>query len=132
MKWEPLSISVARFAPASSEAIAELLSKYPALPGDYIALMRQTNGLEGGIGVEPGWLVLWPVEEVLVASEECGLSTDLPGYVAIGGNGGNELFIISSSLGDSSPVYVVPMIGMSESAMLKIAPNLVALLENLA
>lgn len=110
---------------ASKEAIELLQKKYPLLPDEYIAFLLKSNGAEDSLGVEPGWYVIWPAEEVLVATDEYQMPEYLPGYIAFGGNGGGELFVFSEaglSSGDQA-IYMVPAIGMDKRALKKIASN---------
>ena len=51
----------ARGAPA---VIAALESAYPGLPNAYLAQMREDDGAEGDLAVEPAWIALWPAADV--------------------------------------------------------------------
>ena len=109
-------------SPAPSGAVESLRSAFPFLPSDYLSFLAQSNGAEGPLGVEPGWFVLWPAEEVFSASAEYGLPQYLPGYFAFGGNGGGELFVFPSQPSDSAlPIFMVPAIGMEPSMLIKVA-----------
>src|SRR4051794_23741397 len=81
-----------RVPPASPAVLRDLASASPiALPEEYLALLGFSNGGEGNLGVEPGWFVLWPAEEVLVSNREFGVPELLPGFFGFGSNGGGEL-----------------------------------------
>lgn len=58
-----------RHEPADPAAVADLITDSGVeLPEEYLALLRLSNGCEGPLGIEPGWFVLWPAEEVLVSN----------------------------------------------------------------
>jgi hypothetical protein len=127
--------------PADPEALHRLRSQLGQLPERYVSFLAGSNGGEGDLGVDPGWFVVWPIEEAAVASAEYEVPTYLPGYFAFGGNGGGELFVFElAGGGEDRPVFMVPAIGMSatelrpvsksfeefESQMGKVAPDAVA------
>ena len=58
------------------------------LPEDYLEFMREHNGGEGEVGGT--YLVLFPLEELETVYDNYDLGRVLPGYVAIGGDGGGE------------------------------------------
>jgi len=103
-------------------AIQALRLAFPTLPDEYFSYLSLHNGGEGPLGVEPGWFILWPAEEALVATAEYQMSKYLPGYMAFGGNGGGELFVfpIQPATG-AMPVYMVPAIGMEPAVLIEVA-----------
>ena len=108
--------------PASVDALNRLSTAYSELPASYFAFLASSNGAEGELGITPGWCVVWPAEEALVATDEYGLPEFLPGYFAFGGNGGGELFVIRVDKGAEDPVvYMVPAIGMAQDTLVPIA-----------
>lgn len=53
-------------------------------PNDYVALMVESNGLEGEVG-ENGWILLFPVEELVETNEDYKLlMQEIPEYFLIG------------------------------------------------
>ena len=56
--------------PATETALAALPNQAPLeLPPAYIAELAVSDGGEGDLGVEPGWIALWPAEEVVALNE---------------------------------------------------------------
>jgi hypothetical protein len=72
------------------------------LPGSYVEFLLLSNGGEGPIG-EGGYLMLWPLELLLVESKQLSGIADRPIYLSVGSNGGGESLVINF---DSSPVRV--------------------------
>jgi hypothetical protein len=108
-----MQATLIRAPAARAEELARLSAAYPNLPDQYLRLLEQSNGAEGDLGVEPGWFVVWPAEEALVATVEYELPKYLPGYYAFGGNGGGELFVFELLRGSADrTVFMVPAIGM--------------------
>lgn len=60
-----------------------------SLPSGYISLLRKYNGGEGDLALEPMWLQLWSIDQVL---EYQGMEplTDYPDYFFFASNGGME------------------------------------------
>jgi hypothetical protein len=119
-----MSATLSKATGASRDALAKLCTAYPSLPESYFAFLKASNGAEGDLGVQPGWVVVWPAEEALEATIQYQLPEYLPGYFAFGGNGGGELFVFLIE-GNSieRPVYMVPAIGMAATELQQIAPS---------
>jgi hypothetical protein len=109
--------------PAPAAAIAALHSAVPTLPNSYLTFLTATNGAEGSLGVEPGWFQLWPAQEVVSLNAGYEIATYLPGFTAVGSNGGGELFVLFAPAGEVSAVYMVPAIGMAASTIILVAPT---------
>jgi hypothetical protein len=117
-----MEATLVRAPAARAEELARLSAAYPNLPEQYLRLLEQSNGAEGDLGVEPGWFVVWPAEEALVATGEYELPKYLPGYFAFGGNGGGELFVFELLRGSADrTVFMVPAIGMASSELRVVA-----------
>ena len=108
-----------RAPPASAQVLDELRITFPSLPAVYYSLLAQTNGGEGELAVEPGWFQLWPAEAVAERNTGYEVAGALPGCVAIGSNGGGELF----ALDPAGRVLVVPFIPMDLSEAVCIADD---------
>jgi len=109
--------------PASAATIAALRNAVPSLPKSYLAFLAAANGAEGNLGVEPGWFQLWPAQEVVALNAGFELAKYLPGFTAIGSDGGGELFVLFVPAGEVSAVYMVPAIGMAANTIIVVAPN---------
>jgi hypothetical protein len=117
--------------PADPEAVARLGAAY-ALPDSYLDFLRRANGAEGDLGVNPGYFVIWPAEEALVATVECEMPDYLPGYFAFGGNGGGEYFVFRLDAGaEDRPVLMVPAIGMEEAVLLPVTTSFAEFVDQL-
>ena len=109
-----------RAAPASPRAIKELQSALPGLPQAYFELLRHTNGGEGELGVAPGWFQLWPAETLLARNLQYEVTSALPGWTAIGSNGGGELFVLDGE----GRVLMVPFIPMDPEEAIGVADDI--------
>jgi len=83
-------------------------------PPDYVTFMRESNGGEGPVGGK-GYLILWPVEELVSANEDGKTGEFFPSWVFIGGNGGGEAVAVKR--GVEPVVALVPMIGDEQDAL---------------
>lgn len=83
--------------PASSAAISNLVVACPVtLPESYIELLKQTNGGEWSLAVQPYTLSLDKVESVVQAIAEGTYSEFFDGFVIIGSDGGGELVALDT------------------------------------
>ena len=64
------------------------------LPEDYLAFMKEHNGGEGDIGET--YLALFPLEELEIVNDNYDTENALPDCAIIGGDGGGELYGITS------------------------------------
>src|SRR4051812_28662719 len=93
-----------------------------ALPVEYLALLQESNGGEGDLGVDPGWFQLWAVEELVELNAEYEVPTQLPGYFAFGGNGGGELFAICGAGARAGAIFMIPCVPLDLTEAVEIAP----------
>jgi hypothetical protein len=111
-----------RKPPASPGALKKLSAAAPiALPEEYLALLRFSNGGGGQLGVEPGWFQLWPAKEVLASNRDSGALECLPGFFGFGSNGGGELLALDLRSGPPYKVVMVPFIPMDVEEAVTIA-----------
>ena len=110
---------------ATANDVAGLRDRFPQLPADYLSFLQQSDGGEGFVGIKPGYFQLWRAHEVARYSSEYEVHEYLPGYVAIGSNGGGELYVLPLS-GWPSGIFMVPAIGMAPEAVQKVAPSFTA------
>lgn len=102
-------------AGASEDALGEAARKLNVMfPPDYVAFMMESNGGEGMVG-EDGYLVLWPVEELVSANEGYATGRFFPKWVFIGSDGGGEAVAIMR--GPEAAVALVPFIGAEADAL---------------
>lgn len=120
-----------RVSPVSEAELSELIRSAPCrLPDAYLEFLQHSDGAEGPLGIAPGWCQLWSASAVLKLNEAYALSEFLPGYLAIGSNGGDELFVIPTS-GSDPPVLMVPAVGMAPAALQPVATTMLAFLVTL-
>jgi hypothetical protein len=111
--------------PSAPESTLTLLRiHHPTLPSEYFDFLAEHNGAEGSLGIDPGWFIVWPAEDALVATSDYQLPMYLPGYFAFGSNGGGELFVFATirEIHDSS-VFMVPAIGKGKEVLVRIASS---------
>jgi len=109
-------------AAATAGAIAALVAAYPELPAPYVSYVEIDDGAEGDLGVEPGWIQLWPVAEVGQLNPRYEVATNLPGFLGFGTSGGGELLAFDTRT-EPWRVCMVPFIPMNESEAVEIAPD---------
>ncbi len=122
---EILSDSTAEWArrPAATEVDIQALIAATDfdLPKEIIAFLQCSNGGEGFLCIEPWYFQLWSAEELVVYNDSYDVEEFLPGWFAIGSNGGGEMLAIRKQDGSPCPVYMVPFITMDESDAVEIA-----------
>ena len=110
--------------PATEAALNALCAQAPVtLPIEYIAQLAESNGGEGELGVEPGWIVVWPVEEIVALNEGYQVAEMLPGFWGFGSSGGGELLAFDARNGAPYPVVMVPFIPMNAKHAVQIAAS---------
>ncbi len=62
------------------------------LPESYLALLAESDGAEGGLSVDPLWLVIYDAAEVIAIATGGAFAEHVPGTFLFGGNGGGEVF----------------------------------------
>jgi hypothetical protein len=117
-------------APAPDAGLVEALaagSPFP-LPPDYLAFLRESNGGEGELRVQPWWLVLWQAEDVLQYNRNYEVARNAPGFFAFGSSGGGEMFAFDVRTGRLSDIVAIPFIPMDPAEALSVAEDFTALL----
>jgi len=114
--------------PASAAAIESLRASVPfELPDLYLQFLATTNGGEGDLGVEPGWLVPWAAEDVCARNEDYKVAEFLPGLFGLGSIGGGELLAFDIRGEKPWPIVSVPFIPMQLEEATQIASSFEAL-----
>ena len=91
------------------------------LPQSYFDQLAASNGGEGDLGVEPGWIAFWPAEEVLESNAAYSLAEFLPGFFGFGSNGGGELLAFDVRAQEPYPIVMVPFIPLEAREAVQIA-----------
>jgi hypothetical protein len=111
-----------RRPPATEAAIQALtVSCDFGLPEEYLSFLRYSDGGEGFLCIEPWYFQLCSAEEVIPYNQGYSVEEFLPGWFAIGSNGGGEMLAMRKRDGSPCPVYMVPFIPMEESDAVQIA-----------
>jgi len=91
------------------------------LPDLYIEFLFATNGGEGDLGVQPGWLELWAAEDVSSHNRGYEVAESLPGLFGFGSNGAGELLAFDIRGVKPWPIVMVPFIPMQLDDAIQIA-----------
>ena len=99
--------------PATPEALSRLAESAPIrLPKSYLDLLALSDGGEGDLRVEPGWISLWPADKVLQYNAQYQVQTNAPGLIGFGSNGGGELLAFDSASGPPYSIVAIPFTPM--------------------
>jgi hypothetical protein len=108
--------------PADETALVALRQQARVrLPAAYLAQLATSNGGEGDLGVQPGWISFWPAEEVMALNQGYSLSEFLPGLFGFASNGGGELVAFDARGDEPFSIVVVPFIPMDVREAVQIA-----------
>jgi hypothetical protein len=78
-----------RRPPATEATIQALTANCDfELPEEHLSFLRYSNGGEGFLCMEPWYFQLCPAEEVIAYNQRYNVEEFLPGWFAIGSNGG--------------------------------------------
>jgi SMI1/KNR4 family protein SUKH-1 len=109
-------------SPNIESAVAALSEAAPIrLPKAYLAQLLSSNGGEGSLGIEPGWISLWPAEVVLSLNNDYSIAEFLPGFFGFGSSGGGELLAFDARESEPYPIVMVPFIPMDPKQAVRIA-----------
>lgn len=110
--------------PASSEAVEALRTQSGLdLPRAYLAFFEQSNGGDGDLGIAPGWLSLWSIEEVLGLNRDYEVQQWIPGFFGFGTNGGGELLAFDTRTPHPWKIYMIPFVPMDANDALLVAED---------
>ena len=93
------------------------------LPAEYLTFLSLSNGGEGDLGIEPGWVSFWPAEGVLEHNAAYRLAELVPGLFGFGSNGAGELLAFDTRAGLPYPVVTVPFIPLAFAQASVVAPD---------
>jgi hypothetical protein len=91
----------------------------PPLPAEFAQFIATHGAFEGFTSDDPGYIALWPLEEIQANNAGIGIEEYAPGFVAFAGNGGGEVLAFDGS----GVVYTLPMIGLAANAAVKVADS---------
>jgi hypothetical protein len=116
----PLDDILERFERRTSGASIEDLATAAAslgleFPTDYLSFMKRWDGGEGLVG-EDGYLVLYPVREIVAINEQWNAREFFPGHVIVGSDGGGEAIALQYEAGRFCGFVLVPFVGSPKHA----------------
>lgn len=101
--------------------LEKLLPQLPLdLPNSYLEFIKNHNGANGDLPIQPFWCVLWQIDELIENNQDYEIQETLPNYFGIGGNGGGEFIAINLQ---NKRIYAIPFIVMSEEDSLLITES---------
>lgn len=110
--------------PAKPESIQKLVDNAgKELPEEYLALLSYSDGGDGVLGIEPGWLQLWSSAEVLENNKDYEIVEYIPGFFGFGSSGGGELLALDTRGGKPWKVVMIPFVPMSAELAIVIAED---------
>jgi hypothetical protein len=113
-----------RRPPASEEAIARLQQGAPgAVPREYIALLRYSNGGEGPLALPPPYFMLYKAEFTRELYQSPDQRELYPGFLVFGSNGGLETIAFDTRGKEPWPIVMYDAVAGTESAV-TIAENM--------
>lgn len=93
------------------------------LPEGYLQQLGVSNGGEGDLGAEPGWIAFWAAEDVISFNNSYDIASLLPGFFGFGSDGGGELFAFDTRNGQPYPIVAVPFIPMDTSLAIPVSSS---------
>ena len=116
-KWD-------RQQPAPPEAIQKLVQNAgKELPEAYLALLRYSDGGDGMLSIQPGWLQLWSSTVVIENNKDYEIEEYIPGFFGFGSSGGGELLAFDTRNGQPWKVVIIPFVPMSIDLAIVIAQD---------
>ena len=110
--------------PAKLESIQKLVDNAgKELPEEYLALLRYSDGGDGVLGLEPGWLQLWSSTDVLENNKDYEIEEYIPGFFGFGSSGGGELLAFDTRRGKPWKIVMIPFVPMSAELAIVIAQD---------
>jgi hypothetical protein len=110
--------------PATEEAIERLRQAAPAaLPKEYVALLRYSNGGEGPLALPPLYFMLYEAKYASKVNQSADQRELYPGYFVFGSNGGLETIAFDTRGSKPWPIVMYDPVAGTESAV-TIAKNM--------
>lgn len=101
--------------PMAAEAdMTALVSFFPVvLPSEYLALLRLSDGGEAELSGYPNYVRIWSARTAIDQNQNYNIGQVLPGFIAIGDNGGSELVGFDTRFGQPHRVCAIPIVPMA-------------------
>lgn len=93
----------------------------PIIPRQYSDYLATHEVFEGFTveGTRPGYVALWPLNEIGKNNTDVKIEVHAPGFLAFGGDGGGELLAFDQA----GAVFMLPLIGMAPDCAIRIADS---------
>lgn len=115
----------------SDELIAEFIAEVGSMPHqDYLGFMRAHNGCDGPVG-ERGVISIWPLEEVISATESYSVEEFAPGLLLFAGDGGGTGYAFDRE-DPRWPIVEVELVSMSRDEMKFVAATFAEFIRKLS
>ena len=120
-------------APAESGALDRLRNIAGiSLPQNYLAFLAWSNGGEGPLGIEPGYIVIDSAEDAATQKEQKLFEEFFSGFFMFGGNGGGELLAFDLRADEPWPIVMIDMTNIDlKESVVRIADNFHDLLKHI-
>lgn len=117
------------------DEVEELVSDFIAEVGDiphrdYLDFMRRHAGCDGPIGKD-GYVRIWPLENVVLRTEQAEVDEFAPGLLLFAGDGGGEAYAFDRQA-PGWPIVSVPLVGLSRKEMKFVASTFADFIRKLA
>ena len=89
------------------------------LPKEYVRYVESGGLLEAFTEGEPGYIALWPLENIERNNIDLQVAEYAPEYLGFGGDGGGELLAFDKD----GVIYRLPMIGMESRYAFRVADS---------
>jgi hypothetical protein len=98
------------------ELFADFVGEVGDVPHrDYLDFMRRHNGGDGPVG-QNGYIRIWPLENVILRTEQAKTDEFAPGLLLFAGDGGGEAYAFDRQT-PGWPIVSVPLVGLSRKEM---------------
>lgn len=103
-----------------------------ALPAEYLEFLAFSDGGEGPLGIEPGYVVIDSAGDAASQKEKKTFEEFFPGFFMFGGNGAGELLAFDVRGSMPWPVVMIDMTNIDlKESVVKIADDFSGLLQHI-
>jgi len=111
--------------------ISDFVAEVGKIPHqDYLDFIRRHAGCDGPVG-KNGYIRIWPLENVLLRTEQADVDQFAPGLLLFAGDGGGEAYAFDRQTA-GWPIVTVPLVGLSRKEMKPVAATFSEFIRKLA
>ena len=119
------------YPPAPPGAIDNVVNQSGlSLPAEYMELLREFNGGDGFLDVQPCYLRVWTAEEVVGKNLDYQMPEYVPGFFGFGDTGGDSFLAFDTRGPQPWRVVSIPFVPMEEASASLVASSFAELLEH--